>query len=320
MLGGLLSSLLILGGSTTPANGAVWKDTNGVQIQAHGGGVLFVPKTRTYYWYGEDKSGFWTVKGVHCYSSKDLLSWRDEGLVLKAVDQAGHDLNPNTSVLERPKVLFCAKTRKYMMWMHIDDRSYKKACVGVAQADKPTGPFTYLRSFRPNGQDSRDMTVFQDSDGRAYLVNSSEGNATTHISQLDETYSDVSSTFVRAFVGEYREAPAVFRDGSRLYMVTSACTGWAPNAARWHVADSMLGPWKTMDNPVVGSPAQQGNTFESQSTFVMPMTGKKSEFLFMADRWHPKALGDSRYVWLPLRFVHGKVRISWADDLGFLAK
>ena len=53
----------------------------------------------TYYWYGENKEGrtwlpesnqAWDgyrvdVTGVHCYSSKDLLNWKDEGLVLKAV-------------------------------------------------------------------------------------------------------------------------------------------------------------------------------------------------------------------------------------------
>jgi len=37
--------------------GREWRDTDGKTIQAHGGGILYVAETRTYYWYGEDKGG-----------------------------------------------------------------------------------------------------------------------------------------------------------------------------------------------------------------------------------------------------------------------
>jgi hypothetical protein len=38
---------------------------------------------------------------------------------------------------------------------------YRMASAGVAISDSPTGPFTYLRSFRPHGEECRDMTVFK---------------------------------------------------------------------------------------------------------------------------------------------------------------
>ena len=38
------------------------------------------------------------------------------------------------------------------------------------------GPYEYLGSFRPHGQQARDLTVFQDEDGSAYLAYSSENN------------------------------------------------------------------------------------------------------------------------------------------------
>lgn len=47
------------------------------------------------------------------------------------------------------------------MWMHIDTGDYEWAQVGVAVADKVTGPYTYLRSWRPHNQQARDFTVFQ---------------------------------------------------------------------------------------------------------------------------------------------------------------
>jgi hypothetical protein len=65
--------------------GKVWKDIDGVHINAHGGGVIFVDET--YYWYGEfkteGKGGNTALKGVSCYSSKDLYNWHNEGIALK---------------------------------------------------------------------------------------------------------------------------------------------------------------------------------------------------------------------------------------------
>lgn len=37
--------------------GREWRDTEGKTIQAHGGGILYVAETRTFYWYGENKGG-----------------------------------------------------------------------------------------------------------------------------------------------------------------------------------------------------------------------------------------------------------------------
>ena len=108
------------------------------------------------------------VTGVGCYSSKDLLNWKFEGIVLSAVkDDPNHDLHPS-KVLERPKVIFNKKTGKFVMWAHVESADYSKACAGVAVADSPVGPFVYQGSFRPNNAMSRDQTVFVDDDGRAY--------------------------------------------------------------------------------------------------------------------------------------------------------
>lgn len=37
--------------------GREWLDTDGKPIQAHGGGILYVQETKTFYWYGENKDG-----------------------------------------------------------------------------------------------------------------------------------------------------------------------------------------------------------------------------------------------------------------------
>lgn len=178
----------------------VWNDTEGNPINAHGGGILY--HRGTYYWYGEYKVGktvlpadaTWEryrtdVTGVSCYSSKDLLNWKFEGVALKAItDDPNSDIHP-TQVLERPKVVYNKKTKKFVMWMHIDSPDYSKAEAGVAIADSPTGPFKYLDGFRPNGTMSRDQTVFVDDDGTAYQFSSSEENQTMHINRLTDDYT-----------------------------------------------------------------------------------------------------------------------------------
>ena len=171
--------------------GKIWFDTAGNRIQAHGGSILY--DQGIYYWFGENKDGEtrldpnispWhrvDVIGVSCYSSKDLLNWEYEGLVLPADStDLESDLHP-TKVFERPKVIRNPKTNQYVLFAHVDSAEYTTAHVGIAISAKPTGPYQYLGSIAPNGNDSRDITVFCDDDGTAYLYYSSEWNKTLHI-------------------------------------------------------------------------------------------------------------------------------------------
>ncbi|MQM03759.1 hypothetical protein Taro_036548 [Colocasia esculenta] len=302
--------------------GRQWLDTDGNPIQAHGGGLLYVESTATYYWYGENKDGETyhahkrgaarvivsavsvnqvDIIGVSCYSSKDLWTWTNKGIVLPGEEtNITHDLH-KSNVLERPKVVYNDRTGQYVMWMHIDDVNYTKASVGVAVSNSPTGPFEYLYSQRPHGCESRDMTIFKDEDGKAYLIYSSEDNSELHVGPLTDDYLDVTGVVRRILVGQHREAPALFKYEGTYYMITSGCTGWAPNRALAHAAESIMGPWETMGNPCVGgNRIFRTTTFFSQSTFVVPIMGLPGSFIFMADRWNPAELRDSRYVWLPL--------------------
>ncbi|MBN1516888.1 family 43 glycosylhydrolase [Candidatus Sumerlaeota bacterium] len=291
-------------------SGEQWLDTEGVFIQAHGGGILY--HEGVYYWYGENKDypqNFRekriNVIGISCYSSTDLCNWKNEGLVLSAVpDDPDHDLHPS-KVLERPKVEYNEKTGKFVMWMHIDAHRYRYAAAGVAVADSPTGPFTYIESVNPEGQDSRDQTLFKDDDGKAYRIYSSEDNMTTYISLLSDDYLKHTGEYARAFENRMMEAQAVCKRGGKYYMFASGCSGWAPNTARCAVADSIMGPWKELGNPCLGEGMER--TFESQSAFILPVAGQSDAFIFMADRWNPKNLGDSRYIWLPIEFHERRI-------------
>lgn len=110
--------------------------------------------------------------------------------------------------------------------------------------------------------------------------------------------------------------------GGKYFLISSDCSGWAPNTARVSVAENIFGPWEELGNPCFGTNEQTANTFNSQSTFILPVPGRADAFIFMADRWNPKNAIDGRYVWLPIEFRHGAPMISWHDewDLGFFNK
>jgi hypothetical protein len=133
--------------------GETWPDDHGVHINAHGGGVLL--HNGVYYWFGEHKTegrgGNSARVGVHVYSSRDLYHWKDEGLALRVSDDPASDITRGC-ILERPKVIFNPGTRKFVMWFHLELRGhgYLSARSGVAVADAPTGPYQFLRSFRPD--------------------------------------------------------------------------------------------------------------------------------------------------------------------------
>lgn len=296
-------------------NGTMWLDTDGNPIQAHGG--MIEKFDGIYYWYGENKADETVLKenGLHrvdfigfsCYSSADCISWKNEGLVLKASDQPGSPLH-KSRVGERPKVLYNEKSRKYVMWFHLDSHDYMTAHTGVAVADRPTGPFQFVREMCPNRFDSRDMTLFKDTDGKAYLIYSSDWNKTLRIAQLTDDYLDVNGVYSHAFPEQEREAPAIFIKDGLYYMITSGCTGWEPNNALFGISHNIFSGWKLIGDPCTGENARQ--TYFGQSTYVFEKDGRH---YLMLDHWNPSNLKESGYSILPVQADNGHLTVSFQE-------
>lgn len=136
-------------------NDKPWFDTDGKLINAHGAGILL--HNKTYYWFGEckgeGKTGNLAFEGVSCYTSKDLLKWKNEGIVLKVINDSLSMLQPGC-IIERPKVIYNKKNKQFIMWFHheLKGMGYKAALTGIAIATLPQGPYTYVKSIRPNKQ------------------------------------------------------------------------------------------------------------------------------------------------------------------------
>ncbi|KAH1606430.1 hypothetical protein KXX44_000653 [Aspergillus fumigatus] len=276
LAGTAIASLQIIPGGTWTASG-----TN-QHVQAHGGGIIQVGST--YYWIGENKLNGSAFQSINCYSSENLVEWTYVGELLSR--QSSGDLGPNR-VVERPKVLYNEATRKYVMWMHIDDSSYKEAKTGVATSSSVCGKYTYLGSFQPLGQQSRDMGLFKDDDGSAYLLTEDRPNG-LRINRLTSDYTNVTST-VHLFP-EHIEAPAMYKKNGVYFMFGSQLTGWSTNDNKYTTSTSISGPWSSWANFAPSG----SNTFNSQTTFIL---GVGDTVMYMGDRWVPSNLMASTYIW-----------------------
>jgi hypothetical protein len=295
--------------------GELWPDTSGVPINAHGAGFLY--RNGTYYWYGEFKTagegGNRANVGISVYSSRDLYHWKNEGIALRVSDDPRSDIVKGC-IMERPKVLYNEKTRLYVMWFHVElkGQGYRAARAGVATSRAPTGPFTFIRDFRPDGEMSRDMTLYKDDDGKAYLITTSENNQTQHVSQLTDDYLDTTGHFTRILAHKALEGEAIFKVNGHYFYIGSHTTGWAPNPAFAAAADRLTGPWRELGNPCRGRGAEL--TFGAQSTFVLPVHGKPGAFILISDQWRPKNAIDGRYVWLPIDISGDTFTVTWRDS------
>lgn len=292
--------------SVTIQPGAVWNDTQGNVIQAHGEGILQVEGT--YYWMGEDKTAGSPFQNIKCYASTDLKNWTFVNNVLTR--QPSGDLGPNR-IIERPHVIYNSRTSQYVMYMHVDSSNYTDRKAGVATSSSVCGSYSYQGSVKPLGHDSLDDTLFQDGTS-GYFISEDRTNTKLQIYKLADDYLTISSLLTS--LPQY-ESPAVVKVGGTYYIFGSHLTGWSTNDNQYSTATSMAGPWSAWK-----SFAPSGtNTCNSQVTFILPVVGSTTTtYMFLGDRWNPNNLTDSRYIWQPLN-INGTVvsmtcATSWKMD------
>lgn len=298
--------------------------------------------------YSSDDLYNWKYEGIIMRNvpSRKVLDTSDyfrnvyAGYSPEELDNVALALNAERAVIERPKLIYNEKNRQYVLWFHADgptetsNSNYAAACAGVAVSDSPFGPYRFIGRYRlntcpPDQEDkypqskgmARDMNLFKDTDGTAYIIYSSEENLTLYISKLNDDYTYLATDpekavygvdFIRLFPGAQREAPALFLKDGRYYLMTSGCTGWAPNQARFYVSDSVMGEWISRGDPCLDD--ENHTTFESQSTCIFKDT-KTGTWIYMGDRWFENDLSDSRYIWLPVEFKeNGDMEISFVAE------
>lgn len=263
----------------TITNDTFFKDTDGNYIYSQGGCIQkFGDK---YYWYGvkykeadiyaknpeNGKAGNAAYETFTCYSSDDLVNWKFEGYPLTG--------EPNGWV-GRMGVVYNENTKKYVLISQ-----YAPGMV-YAVSDKPEGPvkIDHIQKTLPIQNDvTGDQTLFQDDDGRAYIIcSSANGRAYQYVIPLRESdFLDIDEENIKmlfydedgSYIDENGEVDkkdktgiegnCMFKYNGNYYYTGSDLYGW--NSSRVYVmqSDSILGDY----NKDTGLPYIMNNTRDS---------------------------------------------------------
>lgn len=298
----------------TIKNGNAWVATNtGRSVQAHGPG--FLREGDVWYMCGEDRtaapSAPWTPD-VNLYSSTDLVNWKFERKIIEngvTAPELGHG-----RFIERPKLLYNAKTGKYLVWCHYEQGNYGASEAACFECDSVNGAYKKIWSGRPANTKSRDCNVFQDSDGTAYFISTTDENSNLGLFRLSDDYhSAVEKTVL--FARQGREAPAIVRVGDRYFMFNSACSGWEPNQCKMSYSTSLESGWTGLVNV--------GNyyAYDTQAAAILTIKGtKKTTYLYVGDRWQDPGLSDTKTIIFPVSFNGGTANLDFRErfDINFV--
>lgn len=268
----------------TPAPSAVAAVIGGIHhLDAHDGGIVQV--AGMFYEYGTAYDcGFqWQVPGTRwcgfrMYSSTDLRTWRDRGLMFDPSSWQGRCAPAGCF---RPHVVHNDTTGRFVLWFNAADRQQYV----VFTAPSPAGPWQHADDVElpPSG----DEALFVDSDGSAYLVRTDlagrRATARTHelvVERLDATYTRVIATMSRPPVG-FVEAPSLWRHDGVYYLAYSDpacpyCTGTGTSVMQ---ARSLAGPWS---RPYSISARSCGG--QPTMVSVLELAGRPL-LLVQSDRW-----------------------------------
>lgn len=273
----------------TIKNGNLWYDNRNRSVQAHGAG--FVQVGDTWYMIGEDRSSQWNPD-VNMYSTKDFVNWKFERKIIQN-GVTNSDLG-RSRFIERPKILYCAKTGKYVVWCHWEQSNYGASEAACFQCETVNGAYEFVWSGRPLDVKSRDCTAFVDDDGTAYFISTTNENQDIGLFRLSDDYLSVVEHTV-LFKGQQREAPAVVKVGEYYFMIFSACSGWDPNQASYSYSKSLKTGWSSRRN--IGNDI----AWDTQAASILKVQGSSgTTLLYVGDRWQDSNLPNSKTIIFPI--------------------
>lgn len=315
---GLFAATQLHAAMQTIRNDAFWKTTDGKLIYSQGGGVIKVGDT--WYWYGVKYNGAVTYAanptgkngdigflGVTCYSSKDLVNWKDEGLAVQP-NQAG-------GWVGRVGVVYNSNTKQYVLAGQGNGGEYFAYGPGPAEPFKTSGTQTDL-PFVNGG--TGDQTTFQDDDGKAYVICSNvSGRSNLYVAPLRASdYLQIDPNPTRVYRGTAREGNAMFKYDGTYYFCSSDLHGWNTSQTYCISSKNILGPY---GSEFVLDGTQNDFSHVTQTGFFITVKGTKNSFvIFAGDRWSDFAGNGIGYnQWMPITFESGKPRFRSYSEWKF---
>jgi hypothetical protein len=273
------------------ATGIAFTDTDGKPVNAHGGGIVKGGDTfylhGLYFPPGPTPNDF---NGVAMYSSKDLATWKNEGIILP--QQPSGQLGPNRNC-DRPHIIKCPGTGEFVLTARASDDVTFEQDREVVYATSPTvnAVYTFKGSLlNASGQTAShsDMSAYADETG-AYFITES-GWVYTLAADCHSWVSGKQYSAVNGSSGG-GEAPTVFKVDSTYYWIMSYKTGWRCNNNFYSTAPAMSGPWTYQGYlaPVTdpSNDISDQRTWLSQTTWVQPVVGSKGTvYVYWGDHWN----------------------------------
>lgn len=258
----------------------------------------------TYYRFNYEKKDSGGFQQLVQQTSADGIHYGNDKVVLTYNDHT--DLND--CKFESTSIVYNEQTKRFVLWTHYEnssDYTLGRAAVAVAT---PGENFTFLKSFQPFDNDSRDLGFFEDEDGTAYLISSAHTNTDTILYRLTPDWLDVKEKVATIYDDQNREAPCMIKKDGIYYLFTSQAAGWYPSTAMYSSAPSLEGPWSELRT--IGNTS----TFSAQSGGIVHLEGAAGDnYAMMANRW--------RFGWKDAVNIAAEQRmlpISFADGFAFL--
>ncbi|KUJ08644.1 uncharacterized protein LY89DRAFT_763951 [Mollisia scopiformis] len=274
----------------------------------------FVPKSNLesgglYYQYNyeSDANGF--LQFVQ-QTSTDGFNFAGNTTVLNRSEvcasvPGGYCILQSTNIVKNPT------TGNFVMWAHLENNvDYTLAQVAVAEA-VPGQPFTFIGTYQPEGQQSRDLTFFEDVDGSGYLISTANNNQDLNLYLLSSNWTTIISWPAILLAGQSREAPAMVHVDDYYYLFTSNTAGWYPSQGQYISASDLAGPWS--ESRDIGNTAN----FGAQSGWIATFG---TQMAMMADRWGaewaPPEESNSQRM-LPISFGNGYATYGFYETIKY---
>ncbi|MDP4208149.1 MAG: glycoside hydrolase family 43 protein [Bacteroidota bacterium] len=210
--------------------------------------AALVYKNTVYLYVGQDTAhvgvNTYQMPGWLIYSSKDMVNWKSHGTCLTPGSFLWASRAANAAqCIERN-----GKFYWYISVMHKNNADSKGGvAIGVAVADKPTGPFkdaigkalitNEMTTDMKHSWDDLDPTVFIDDNGQAYLF---WGNGSCKWAKLKKNMIELDGPIHTFKPKNFTEAPWIYKRKGLYYLVYAANM---PETIEYCTAEKAEGPW-----------------------------------------------------------------------------
>ncbi|HCW65229.1 MULTISPECIES: family 43 glycosylhydrolase [Leeuwenhoekiella] len=277
--------------------------------------IIYSEKDQKFYLY-PTSDGFdsWSGTYFKTFSSKDLVHWEDEGVIL--------DLKKDVSWANRNAWAPCIAEKEIDGALKYFYYFSAAQTIGLATADDPAGPFTDSgeafvgtkpQAIKRGGGQIIDPDVFIDpNDGKAYFYwgNGYMAGAELNedmISYKEETLAELTPD------GTFREGTEVFfRDGKYYFMWSEDDTRSPNYRVRYATAESPLGPLNIPEENMVIEKDEDNEIYGTGHNSVINVPGTDDWYIVYHRFTRPKGITMGR----PAGF-HREVcidKLTFAED------